>query len=47
MSNYNHTAGETIKGVWYTYVGSGGAAVVAFLWILLLLTWIFSVLKWG
>jgi hypothetical protein len=46
MSHDNHSVNEK-KGLWYTYLGSGGASAVAFLWIVLLLIWIFSVLKWG
>ena len=38
---------QTSKGLWYTYFGATGASVVAFLWVLALLTWIFSVVKWG
>lgn len=46
MSHDNH-AHETPKGLWYTYFGETGASVVAFLWIIAALTWIFSVVKWG
>ena len=35
------------KGIFYTYLGKGGAGVIAFLWIIALLAWIFGVLKWG
>lgn len=46
MAHDNHSH-ETPKGLWYTYFGETGAAVIAFLWILAALTWIFSVVKWG
>ncbi len=47
MSHDNSSAQGKNTSLWYTYVGKGGAAVFAFLWILLLLSWIFGVLKWG
>lgn len=46
MAHDNHNNHQP-SGIWYTYVGQGGAAVVAFLWVLAALTWIFSVVKWG
>lgn len=50
--NFNRMAHEQHSnqqkpGLWYTYFGKGGAAVFAFLWIIALLTWIISVLRWG
>lgn len=47
--SHEHSSGHSQpkRSLWYTYFGQGGAAVVAFLWIILLLTWIISVLKWG
>ena len=47
MSNENQPVWENKKSIWYTYFGKGGAAVFALLWILLLMFWIFGVLKWG
>jgi len=35
------------KGLWFTYFGKGGAAVFAFLWIILALSWVFYVVNWG
>ncbi len=48
MSNEHHS-GQTQpnKGFWYTYFGKGGAAVFAFLWLLMALSWIIGVVKWG
>jgi hypothetical protein len=45
MASNNHV--EQPKGFWYTYFGATGASVMAFLWILAALIWIFSVIKWG
>jgi hypothetical protein len=47
MSQEHKPGHQKTSSIWYTYVGKGGAAVFAFLWILLLLFWIFGVLKWG
>ncbi|MBL0103905.1 MAG: hypothetical protein IPP51_09195 [Bacteroidetes bacterium] len=48
MSHEHHSGQpQQNQGFWYTYFGKGGAAVVAFLWILLTISWIFSVVKWG
>ena len=47
MSQNHHSPAETNKGIWFTYFGKGGAGVFAFLWIIALFTWVFSVLKWG
>ncbi|MFM8432413.1 MAG: hypothetical protein ACKOA1_06435 [Bacteroidota bacterium] len=47
MSHDNHHAGTPSKGVWYTYFGETGASVMAFLWILVALCWIFSIVRWG
>ncbi len=47
MSNNHQSSSQDKKGLWSTYVGKGGAAVFAFLWLIITLTWIFSVLKWG
>jgi hypothetical protein len=47
MSHNNLSSHGKKRSLWYTYLGKGGAAVFAFLWILLLLGWIFGVLKWG
>ena len=47
MSQENSHAEKNKKSIWYTYFGIGGASAFAFLWILLLLSWIFGVLKWG
>ncbi|MFN8143183.1 MAG: hypothetical protein U0073_02085 [Bacteroidia bacterium] len=46
MSNEHHSTSEK-PGIWYTYLGKGGAAVVAFLWILMAMIWIFSAVKWA
>jgi hypothetical protein len=46
MAHDNH-ANHQPKGIWYTYFGETGASVVAFLWVLAALVWIFSVVKWG
>lgn len=45
----NHTSEHNSepKGIWYTYFGSGGAGVFAFLWVLAAIIWIFSVVNWG
>lgn len=47
MSQNHHSGSEAPKGLWYTYFGKGGAAAFAFLWIILALSWIFSVVNWG
>jgi hypothetical protein len=47
MSHDNHSTQQNNKGLWYTYFGEGGAGVFAFIIIVCLLTWVFSVLKWG
>ena len=47
MSQEHHQGTQQNQGIWYTYFGKGGAATFAFLWILITLIWIFSVLKWG
>ncbi len=47
MSHENNTAKKNNQSIWYTYFGMGGASVFALLWILLLMFWIFAVLKWG
>lgn len=47
MSHDNITNHSNKRSIWYTYVGKGGAAVFAFLWIAIILMWIFGVLKWG
>jgi hypothetical protein len=46
MSDNHHSPSEN-KGLWYTYFGTTGAAVFAFLWLLVALSWIFGVVKWG
>jgi len=46
MAN-NHHSSEQPKGIWYTYFGGGGSAVVTFLWVITAIIWIFSVIKWG
>lgn len=45
MEHSTHT--ENKKGVWYTYFGESGAAVVAFLYILVVFSCIYSILRWG
>ncbi|MFM7217682.1 MAG: hypothetical protein ACKO1U_06665 [Bacteroidota bacterium] len=45
MANQHHA--ESPKGIWYTYFGEGGAAVMAFLWIAAAITWIFSIVNCG
>ena len=47
MSQEHHQGTQQNQGIWYTYFGKGGSAAFAFLWILITLIWIFSVLKWG
>ena len=44
---HQQSANGNNKGLWYTYFGKGGAGAFAFIWILLLLFWIYSVLRWG
>jgi hypothetical protein len=46
MSHENHSSAPK-KGFWYTYFGIGGAAVFAFLWIIVTLWWIIYVLMCG
>ncbi len=43
----DHSSPSNSGGIWYTYFGKGGSSVVAFLWILSAMIWIFYVLKWG
>jgi hypothetical protein len=47
MSQNHHSGQEAKKGLWFTYFGKGGAAVFAFLWIILALSWVFYVVNWG
>ena len=47
MSHENQTSHQPKRSIWYTYFGKGSAGVFAFIWILLLLFWLFSVLMWG
>jgi hypothetical protein len=47
MSSNHQSGAESKKSLWYIYLGKGGAAVFAFLWIIMLLIWVFSVIKWG
>ncbi len=46
MSHDNHSH-QPSRGIWYTYFGETGAAVVAFLWVVVGLIWLFSIIKWG
>lgn len=46
MAHDNHEH-HAPKGLWYTYFGETGAAVFAFLWVAMGLTWLFSIIKWG
>lgn len=44
----NHSAHhEENRGLFYTYFGESGSAAAAFILFLILLTCIFSFLKWG
>lgn len=45
--SHDQSSHSNSGGLWYTYFGKGGAAVIAFLWILSAIFWIFYVLKWG
>jgi hypothetical protein len=36
-----------MKKLFYTYLGSGGAAGFAFVYVLCALTFIFCILRWG
>jgi len=45
--SHDHHAEEPNRGIWSTYLGEPGAAVVAFIWILLTLSWIFGVVNFG
>gem|GEM_PF-5389595 len=48
MENSHDSAhGEQKKGLWYTYFGESGAAVVAFLYITILFCCIYAFLRWG
>ena len=38
---------EDNKGLWYTYFGETGASVVAFIYILIIFSCIYSFLRWG
>jgi len=46
MTNESHSSNNN-KGIWYTYFGTTGASVFAFLWIIIAMIWLFSVLRWG
>jgi hypothetical protein len=43
-----HTqSGHEKKGLFYTYLGEGGSAAVAFIYFLFLLFCIYGFLRWG
>jgi hypothetical protein len=44
---HDHSGHEEKEGLFYTYFGESGSAVVAFLYFCFLLICIFSFLKWG
>jgi hypothetical protein len=44
---HTHDTQEQKKGLWYTYLGETGAAVVAFLYLTIIFFCIFSILRWG
>jgi len=44
---HTHDSAEQKKGLWYTYFGETGAATTAFLYIIILFSCIYSILRWG
>ncbi|MCC7232295.1 MAG: hypothetical protein IT242_05080 [Bacteroidia bacterium] len=42
-----HSGNDEKKSIWFSYFGSGGAAVVAFLWVVIALAWLCWVLIYG
>ncbi len=44
---HDHSGHEQKKGLFYTYFGETGSAVAALFYFLILLTCIFSFLRWG
>ena len=47
MEHQDSAHSEKSKGLWYTYFGETGAAVVAFLYIAVIFSCIFAFLRWG